>query len=111
MNTNQNNLLDQLTQDLGIEDAVEVLEYALPRVFERQKKIQEHLQAKQWKEASAYAHQTMSSIRLYGSDELERLLNKIKDHNENERIQLQDQLSQEFSLVIQTIQQWLSLHR
>ena len=111
MKTSQNNLLDKLMQDLGIEDAIEVLEYALPRVFERQKKIQQHLQAKQWEEASAYAHQTISSIRLYGSDELERLLRKIKERNESERIELQGQLSREFTDVLQAIEQWLVVHR
>ncbi len=111
MNTNQYNLLNKLTQDLGIEDTIEVLEYALPRIFERQQKIQQYLQTKQWENASACAHQTISSIGLYGSDELEKLLNKIKDRNESERIELQDQLSREFTHVTETIQQWLSLHK
>ena len=111
MNKNQNNSLEQLAQDLGIEDTIEVLEYALPRIFERQKKIQEHLQAKHWEKASSYAHQTISSVSLYGSNELERLLNKIKDHNENKRPELQEQLSREFNHITQTIQQWLSIHQ
>ncbi len=111
MNATRNNSLEQLAQDLGIEDTIEVLEYALPRIVERQKKIQQHLQAKHWEKASICAHQTISSVSLYGSDELERLLNKIKDHNESRRVELQEQLSKEFNNIIEAIQQWLSIHR
>lgn len=106
-----NESIERLTQNLGLKDTIEVLEYALPRVAEKQKKIQQHLQQKHWEKASLYAHKTISSVRLYGSAELERLLNKVQEHNESERIQLQQQLLKEFNHVIQTIQQWLTVHK
>jgi HPt (histidine-containing phosphotransfer) domain-containing protein len=100
---NKSESLEQLSQQLGVKDTIEVLEYALPRIIERQEKIHQHLQMKNWQAASKDAHQIISSVRLYGSDELEKLLKKVKDCQQIEA----NQLSTAFNEVIQAIQQWL----
>ncbi len=106
--------LETIAQNLGIEDTIELLEYALPRIAQRQKKIQESLLAEDWEAASKCAHQTISSVRLYGTEELEKLLRQAKQAGEDtadaDIVTLQQELLAEFDHVSQTIREWL-LHK
>ncbi len=106
--------LETIAQNLGIEDTIELLEYALPRIAQRQKKIQESLLAEDWEAASKCAHQTISSVRLYGTEELEKLLRQAKQAGEDtadaDIVTLQQELLAEFDHVSQTIREWLLTH-
>jgi hypothetical protein len=108
----KDNSLSSIVSSLGVKDSIELLEYALPFIAHRDKKIQQCLTEKNWECATKYAHRTLSSVRLYGSKRLEMLLQQVKlagDSTINTDI-LQKELSLEFKEVSQSIKQWLALH-
>ncbi|MGB0361024.1 MAG: hypothetical protein ACPGVP_08690 [Thiolinea sp.] len=109
------NAIEETKGDLGIADTVDLLSNSLPLIIERKNMINLALQESDLDRASLYAHKTLGSIRIYGTEKLESLLNRLKDKQLDERgsndFHLKDELSVEFDSVTFTINEWLSLNR
>lgn len=104
--------LDSLLGVLGVKDAVESLVFALPLVTERKNALGQLLQAGDWTTAGHVAHKTLSSVRMYGSDQLEVLLQQVRQQDIAviSTAEFQATLEGEFSMVIHTLESWLSEH-
>lgn len=104
--------LDNLLTNLGKKDTVELLEFALPRIVERKIALMQLLNANNWEAALQVAHKTLSSVRLYGSNQLEALLQQVcrQDMAVVATPEFQATLESEFSGVITTLKQWLAEH-
>lgn len=107
-----------MIDDMGLElvDRIELLEYALPRVIEREQELSTFLLAHDGEKAARCAHTALSAVRLYGSPKLEALLHQTlklgdtADINEVDVLMLQQELSKEFTVVIDRIRSWLAEH-
>lgn len=112
MTDRENNALDLVAANLGLEEAIEMFEYALPRVLLRKKEILEHMQSQNWEAACNDAHRAISSVRLYGTQRLEDLLRQVKSVSTGEVDSqvLQQELSDEFDSVIKAISDWLAVN-
>ena len=109
----KNNLsLETVVRRLGVEDAIEFLEYALPRIIQRKKWLQEYLSTGDSEAASQCAYRTIGSVRLYGSTKLELLLEQVKlvSNGDIDPVSLQRELSVEFDKAINAIREWLEAH-
>jgi hypothetical protein len=103
--------IEQLVDKLGETEAIEMLEFALPLIVERESNLTDQLLSGNLAEAAKYAHKTISSIRLYGSSELENLLQAVKDvKNHAQALALQPRLSKEFNLTINVVKNYLHEH-
>lgn len=104
--------LDKVAAGIGVKDAIELFEFALPIVMERRQTLQNYLQTGDWVAAARYAHKTISSVRLYGSETLEVLLRQAMqvDNGEIDVATLQQALLAEFDSVISTVREWLNTH-
>ncbi len=104
--------LDSLLQALGIKDTVEALVFALPFIIDRKNALGQLLQAGAWKAASQIAHKSLSSVRMYGSTRLEVLLQQVRQQEVAviSTAEFQATLDDEFSMVIHTLEDWLSEH-
>ncbi|WMP19452.1 hypothetical protein [Thiothrix lacustris] len=104
--------LDALAIQIGEKEAIELFQFALPAVIERQHKLEQHLGAGEWADAAHFAHKTISSVRLYGSNRLENLLRQAKEAA-NEQVDvtlLRRELSEEFEVIIKAVREWLAIH-
>lgn len=70
------------------------------------------LTAHNWEAALQVAHKTLSSVRLYGSNQLESLLQQVccQDIGVIATSEFQATLESEFSGVITTLKHWLAEH-
>lgn len=104
--------LDNLLGALGRKDAVEVLVFALPLIIERKNALGQLLQAGNWSTAGHVAHKIVSSVRMYGSTQLEALLQQVRQQEIAviSTAEFQATLDGEFSTVIHTLENWLSEH-
>lgn len=104
--------LDSLLETLGKEDTVAILLFALPLIAERQDALRQFLQASDWGSASHVAHKTLSSLRIYATNQVEVLLQQVRQQDIAviSTAEFQAALDSEFSMVIQTLQGWLSEH-
>lgn len=109
LDNNNNNNLSLVVENLGVEDAIELFEYALPRVLDRKSQIIKHMQSQNWDAARDDAHRAISSVRIYGTERLETLLRQVKmaSTGEVDSQVLQQELSDEFDHVVQAIAGWL----
>lgn len=103
---------DVLLENLGERDAVELLAGILPLINERKIALQQYLHAEDWEAAARIAHKTISSVRLYGSAELETLLQQVR---QQELVTIatpafQAKLEATFSDTMQTLIDWLAEH-
>lgn len=104
--------LQTLQENLGIKDTIDLLVFALPRIRERQQALHQCLQARDWEAASRVAHQTLSSVRLYGSSQIEQLLQAVRQQDIGviSSASFQQSLVQEFESVTHTVKTWLAKH-
>lgn len=104
--------LDDLVGVLGIKDTVETLLFALPYIIERQDALAQFLRAGNWESARHIAHKTLSSVQLYASSQLEALLQQVSQQEMAviSTAEFQTALGGEFSIVIHTLEDWLSEH-
>lgn len=101
--------IKQLHEKLGTAETVDMFVFALPIIIEREAELRESLLSGHLQKASQHAHKTISSIRLYGSAELEDLLKEVSNiQNHQHALELQPRLSAEFNSVIKTVENWLS---
>lgn len=107
-----NNRLDQLQRDLGTSEAVDLLNFAIPFITEREALLRSLLLSGGLDEAAKCAHKTIGSLGLYGTDKLEGLLKEINklDNNADDLIAFQEKLSAEFKHVLLLINEWLDAH-
>lgn len=107
INTHQK--LAKLEKNIGITDTVDLIQTALPILIERKATLGKLLLAEDLEGASACAHKTLGSVRLYGTDQLESLLTQVKELNPDQvdLIDFQGQISEEFSMVIDDCIKWL----
>ncbi|CAA6828309.1 MAG: Unknown protein [uncultured Thiotrichaceae bacterium] len=112
MSNINNHSLDIVANNLGLEEAVEMFEYALPHISQRRDELRKHISISDWEAAGQCVHRTLSSVNLYGSDRLEELLLQVKlaSTGEVEPSTLNQELSKEFDNVLQSIKQWLATH-
>lgn len=101
---------EALYEDFGLEGSIEILEFALPFIIKRERKIKVALLSGKWGKASKHAHKTMSSAPLYSSDKLLDLLSQVKKINDSllDATTLQLALSKEFNVVINDIKDYLA---
>lgn len=103
--------LAQLNQELGREQSVELLTFALPHIRQHAEKLHTALSSHNWQQTALYAHKALSSAHLYGSAELNFLLTQLKEGNQTIPPKaFQQALADEFALVINSIEQWLALN-
>lgn len=104
--------LDGLLEELGINEMVALLESTLPYIAERRVALRHCLQANDWDAAQQVARKTVGSVRLYGSPELELLLQQVRQQERAviATAEFQETLDTEFSCIIQTLEAWLAAH-
>ena len=68
---------DDLKRELGLQEALEIINYLEPKLQERQKQFIQILRTKNSTEISHYAHKTKGSITYYGTQSLNDLLEQI----------------------------------
>lgn len=103
--------IEQLQGKLGTAETIDMLTFALPLIIEREVSLRESLLSGYLQEATQHAHKTASSIRLYGSSELEALLKEVYSiQSRQQALVLQPKLSEEFNRVIDEVEDWLSGH-
>ncbi len=101
-----------VAMQIGEKETIELFQFALPIVIERQHALEQHLRAKEWAEFKQFAHKSIGSVRIYGSERLEVLLRQAHDID-NDGVDLlayQQELSKEFEAVIDGIREWLAAH-
>jgi hypothetical protein len=106
------NALADLQQNIGTKGAIELLEFALPRIAQRGKELHQYLLAKDWDAAVMIAHQTLSSARLYSSSSFEQRLQQINEKNIAviSTASFQLELQEEFEVINCAIRTWLEAH-
>ncbi len=104
--------LDDLSQRLGHEKTVQMIEFSMPYVDKREQELHEALQLNDWQAASHCAHKAISSVRLFGSPRLESLLVQVRDGlNEQDTTWIRAELSEAFSAARSTVNAWLAKHQ
>lgn len=105
--------LAELVKTIGLSDAIEVLEFALPHISMRKDEIQRRLAAADWEGAAHVAHKTISSVCVYSSDPFEHHLQQIyqQDIAVISTADFQHALLKEFTDIEQGIGAWLVTHR
>ena len=113
INQTNANFLDSILDKLGMEDAIEVYEYALTKIPSKKSELKRYLLAEDWFSARQAAHRSLSSARLYGTDKLDELLNQVRlvDTPEVDPVLLEKALSNEFDNVSEKLRQWINLHK
>lgn len=112
INQANESFLDSILDKLGMEDAIEIYEYALAKIPAKKNELKRYLLAEDWLSARQAAHRSLSSARLYGTDKLDELLNQVRlvDTPEVDPVLLEKALSDEFDYVSKKLRQWLDLH-
>jgi len=80
------------------------------RVLHKKNQFSQHIHAQNWESAKQCAHQTISSVRLYGSESLETQLHRVKllGTTDIDPIELEQALSLAFDQTIQAVKEWLN---
>ena len=101
--------LDTLIADLGEEEAVDFVRFALPRLNERRELLHTLLGQGDWKAAASLAHKTLSSVRVYDDGSLEAALLTIERQAVAEISQaaFQQDLQDTFKRVLAGVEVWL----
>lgn len=104
-----NTRLNQLEKDLGRSEAADLLRFAVPFIQDREALLKSLLLSGNLDEAAKCAHKTLGSIGLYGSARLETLLGEVSgtDRGSKNLVVLQQNLSEEFTSILSTINSWL----
>lgn len=106
---NNASAIKQVSQELGSEQTIELLEFALPHIHQQAQQLDAALSTHNWQQAALYAHKALSSVHLYGSPELRFLLTQLKERNQTISPQaFQLALTNEFNDVITAIEEWLA---
>jgi hypothetical protein len=107
---NNRDAINNCISTFGIIEAINIFEYALPRIVQRKKELCGYIQAQDWLAAKQCAHQTISAVRLYGSDHLEQQLHQVKllGTSDIDPTQFEQILAQAFDQAIQTVTEWLA---
>ena len=101
--------LDTLIADLGEEEAVDFVRFALPRLNERRELLRTLLLQEDWKAAASLAHKTLSSVRVYDDGSLEAALLTVERQAVAEISQaaFQQDLQDTFKRVLAGVEAWL----
>ncbi len=104
-------ILNRMATRLGTEDTIDLLTFSLPLIVEREQALRSALLLGDRESARLYAHKTLSSVRLYGSERLEQLLLSVQTlkTDETDLTAFQQALSAELELAINAIQSWLAM--
>ncbi|MGV6810460.1 MAG: hypothetical protein ACWA5U_11370 [bacterium] len=103
--------LARLNEELGIEQSLALLAFALPHIRQHAEHLDQALATNNWQQAALYAHKALSSAHLYGSTALNVLLTQLKEGNQTIPAEVfQRALADEFMIVIASIEQWLATH-
>lgn len=104
--------VQELVAQIGIKDTVEVLLITLPHISEWRYALQQALESNDEETSQLYAYKAISSVRFYGSERLEALLQTViagkLDLSETQQLAIQ--LEQEFAYVEQKLRIWLAQH-
>lgn len=104
--------LDDIASRLGNDKTIEIVEFSLPYISEKEQQLRESLLAADWEAAARHAHKALSSVRLFGSGKLETLLIQIRDGAvEQNAEEIQQALSAEFTDAQDAIHAWLAKHK
>ena len=101
--------LDTLIADLGEEEAVDFVRFALPRLNERRELLHTLLLQEDWTAAALLAHKTLSSVRVYDDGSLEAALLTVERQAVAEISQaaFQQDLQDTFKRVLAGVEAWL----
>lgn len=101
----------RLINSLGLDESKKLLTDALPIITNRKNDLLTALQQKDFETANQLAHKTMGSIRLYGSSELEMLLQEVISLKSIKacRPNLFNELELEFDHAIHEIEQCINI--
>ncbi len=100
--------LDHLWQSVGLDTAVQLLEFALPYMATQRKVLLAALSTQDRALTRKQAHQTLSAVRVYGSVELENLLkNAATLEDTTDTAVLYRLLDEEFAQTRTAIRYWL----
>lgn len=104
--------LEALLLRFGVTETIEMLEYARPFVAQWEQQLREAMLSDDRETAANYAHKAISSVRLYGSPALERLLRRVKDGDSGMYSEaMQHSLFAEFAAVRGAVDDWIAEHR
>lgn len=98
--------IDRLCQQIGMERTVKVLQFSLPRIIEFENELRLALQHRDFTTAARCAHKAISSVRAYGTPQLEIQLRQVMN-GQADRLHFADDLLAEFARVIGGIEAWL----
>ena len=101
--------LDTLIADLGEEETVGFVRFALPHLNERRELLHTLLGQGDWEVAALLAHKTLSSVRVYDDGSLEAALLTIERQAVAEISQaaFQQDLQDTFKRVLAGVEAWL----
>ena len=94
---------DDLEKELGAQEALELINYLEPKLIERQQQLIQIVRTKNYMEIARYAHRTKGSIRYYGTNILNDLLEKLINIEYNTDILtdgLVDTINAEFNIIL-----------
>lgn len=104
--------LDEIASRLGYDKTIELVEFSLPYINEKEQLLRESLVSADWEAAAQHAHKALSSVRLFGSSKLESLLVQIRDGAIGQNAdEIQRELSAEFTDAQAAIHTWLAQHK
>ena len=101
--------IQKLCNEIGATAAARVLVYALPRIRDLDRDLQALLLAGKRDAAAACAHRGLSSVRAYGTVQLEELLRQVSSEEVDLHI-ARAGLAAEFRSVINYVEDWLRRH-
>ena len=101
--------LDDLRKKIGLKDVVEFLQFSAPLIADRANQLQSFLENKEWEKAHKCKHQLLSSVHLYGSPRIEKLLSQLDkvETGEMDKNLYQLEIAEEFSQATLAIEEWL----
>lgn len=104
--------IQALVASFGVEDTVSMLEHTQPFVANWEQQLAEAFSQEDWEAAAQCAHKAISSVRLYGSPELEALLSQIVDRDECVKSAgFHQTVFAEFATIRQVTQAWMTCHK
>ena len=108
-NQKNDRAIENLVESIGLEDASDLLHSTQHLMVQRQEELEAALRQNDEITSKRCALRTVGSIRLYGSARLETLLSQIatKPFQEVNTAVFQQELSEEFASVIETVNSWL----
>lgn len=112
-NISESYSLDAVKHQLGAEEAIDMFEYALPRIDDRKNELLVGIVDKNWEAVGNSAHRIISSVRLYGTQKLERILRAIQLSAKAGDVPsaLKLGMLQEFEFVKARLKQWIATEK